>query len=493
MSTHLTTSTCVRALLCVRIGQRSLSLSLYCCIALYSCLQKKYIVSQSVASLLKDLWSTTCVCHSVSMYPVTPLICHFLLPLRLDTALLILGIVLGLHYATWYYDVVLSAMAGDRSDPEIAMQHCRSNVRNPALARFWAVMAQHGGPVAASRSRSKPLEQLDLDTMLAHARDSLLTSDGRVAIDAATRRHPDRIPPRVHQTYTHILTPEEYPYASKGPAAWAALAKAETGGMYTFWDDRAADAFLEAHFHSDVTTALRTLVPGAFKADLFRYCVMYVRGGVYADIDVRPRMKSLSDLLTPGTRLITPKQDGLCRCGLWQGFLAASPGHPVLLLAILLIVAQTEARMQPDTLALTFCPGPVPPGWDYDTHLYLTGPDLVGRALSTWLKNESCGTLTPSLVKNTTMGQRSYGYTHLLRQKGRVITMGTDDEATAREVADTPVLPDLAKRGSCPRYRWLWHTRRAYTDTGRLLGLDVRALLDAVGCTIGAIGKVFGL
>ena len=32
--------------------------------------------------------------------------------------------------------------------------------------------------------------------------------------------------------------------------------------------------------------AYDALIPGAFKADLFRYCVLFIYGGVYADIDV---------------------------------------------------------------------------------------------------------------------------------------------------------------------------------------------------------------
>lgn len=162
-----------------------------------------------------------------------------------------------------------------------------------------------------------------------------------------------------------------------------------------------------------VSAALRALVPGAFKADLFRYCVLYVEGGVYADIDVRPLVPSLSELLRPGIRLITPKQDGLCQCGVWQGLLAAAPGHPALLLAVLLIVAQAEARLQPDSLALTFCPGPVPLGWDKDTHLYLTGPDLLGRVISTWLQGESCGRLTPGVVSPDDISQGQLPLTFL--------------------------------------------------------------------------------
>lgn len=40
------------------------------------------------------------------------------------------------------------------------------------------------------------------------------------------------------------------------------------------------------HFPAEVKEAYDDLIPGAFKADLFRYCVLFIYGGVYADIDV---------------------------------------------------------------------------------------------------------------------------------------------------------------------------------------------------------------
>jgi mannosyltransferase OCH1-like enzyme len=37
----------------------------------------------------------------------------------------------------------------------------------------------------------------------------------------------------------------------------------------------------------EVLEAFDALVAGAFKADLFRYCVLFIHGGVYADVDMR--------------------------------------------------------------------------------------------------------------------------------------------------------------------------------------------------------------
>jgi hypothetical protein len=44
--------------------------------------------------------------------------------------------------------------------------------------------------------------------------------------------------------------------------------------------------FIEAHFDSEVLKAYDALKPLAYKADLGRYCLLYEKGGIYADVSV---------------------------------------------------------------------------------------------------------------------------------------------------------------------------------------------------------------
>jgi len=55
------------------------------------------------------------------------------------------------------------------------------------------------------------------------------------------------------------------------------------------FDDDDCRKFIHNHFDSSVVYAFDSLVPGAFKADLWRYCVLYIHGGVYLDIKYRCR------------------------------------------------------------------------------------------------------------------------------------------------------------------------------------------------------------
>ena len=53
------------------------------------------------------------------------------------------------------------------------------------------------------------------------------------------------------------------------------------------YDDADCREFIKAEFEPDVLEAYDQLVPGAYKADLWRYCVLYKTGGIYLDIKFR--------------------------------------------------------------------------------------------------------------------------------------------------------------------------------------------------------------
>lgn len=50
------------------------------------------------------------------------------------------------------------------------------------------------------------------------------------------------------------------------------------------YDDKMCRDFIRDHFHEDILWAFDKLNPGSYKADLWRYCVLYIHGGIYLDI-----------------------------------------------------------------------------------------------------------------------------------------------------------------------------------------------------------------
>ena len=57
--------------------------------------------------------------------------------------------------------------------------------------------------------------------------------------------------------------------------------------VYYLYNDADCRAFIRSAFPPDVVAAYDRLIPTAFKADLWRYCVLYKFGGVYLDIKYR--------------------------------------------------------------------------------------------------------------------------------------------------------------------------------------------------------------
>jgi mannosyltransferase OCH1-like enzyme len=57
---------------------------------------------------------------------------------------------------------------------------------------------------------------------------------------------------------------------------------------YYLFDDSDCENFIRNNFPRDVVNAYNSLIPGAYKADLWRYCVLYKMGGIYMDIKYKP-------------------------------------------------------------------------------------------------------------------------------------------------------------------------------------------------------------
>jgi hypothetical protein len=134
--------------------------------------------------------------------------------------------------------------------------------------------------------------------------------------------------------------------------------------MYIY-SDAECEEFIKDNFSNDVLGAFNSLIPGAYKSDLWRYCVLYVKGGVYMDIKIhsiptRPLFTTISswfctkDSSDPvcrpenivqsiqdtaiqqqtlfGTNAIFVQdgKEGSCYpIGVYNGFMASMPKNPV--------------------------------------------------------------------------------------------------------------------------------------------------------------------
>lgn len=153
------------------------------------------------------------------------------------------------------------------------------------------------------------------------------------------------------------------------------------GYSYQLYDDQDCRKFLEEEFGVEYVEAFDDLVPGAFKCDLWRYAMLFIKGGVYLDIDLK-ELVPLNQIISDDDRLVTAvdrKLPGTHGCELYQAFLAAEPRHPVIKLALEKSLKNVIARKEV-----------------YKQTLFdITGPTVLGRALNEYLGNDQVQNILP--------------------------------------------------------------------------------------------------
>jgi mannosyltransferase OCH1-like enzyme len=112
------------------------------------------------------------------------------------------------------------------------------------------------------------------------------------------------------------------------------------GFAYTLFDDAACAALID-RFGARVASAYARIGPGAFRADLWRYCELYANGGVYVDVDT-VCLGAVYDALDPTASLAVPVD--LDPTNLFNAFVAAAPEHPVMRMCIDAVVENVEAN-----------------------------------------------------------------------------------------------------------------------------------------------------
>ena len=90
------------------------------------------------------------------------------------------------------------------------------------------------------------------------------------------------IPLNIYQTWeTYDLPPKMVECVEK-------LKRSNPEFNYYLYDDNERRSFIKDYFNNDVLNAYDNLIPGAYRADLWRYCILYINGGIYLDIKFCP-------------------------------------------------------------------------------------------------------------------------------------------------------------------------------------------------------------
>lgn len=131
---------------------------------------------------------------------------------------------------------------------------------------------------------------------------------------------------------------------------------------YVLCDDDECRNLLLDNFGVNYANAFDSLIPGAFKCDLWRYAILYLYGGVYLDIDIKPILP-FREILSGNESFVSVADRSIMtmKCGMYQAFIGCTPRHPIMLYALQLSFANIVTRRNEifDSLSIT---GPIVAG-----------------------------------------------------------------------------------------------------------------------------------
>jgi mannosyltransferase OCH1-like enzyme len=109
---------------------------------------------------------------------------------------------------------------------------------------------------------------------------------------------------------------------------------------YQLFDDEDCREFIKNNFNVYVLEAYDTLIPGAYKADLWRYCILYKRGGIYLDIKYKPINHFKFITLTEKEHWVLDVDNN----GIYNAVMICKPGNEILRRAINQVVENVKKR-----------------------------------------------------------------------------------------------------------------------------------------------------
>jgi mannosyltransferase OCH1-like enzyme len=131
---------------------------------------------------------------------------------------------------------------------------------------------------------------------------------------------------------------------------------------YLFNDEECIQ-FIKDNFDQNVVDAYNSLVPGAYKADLWRYCILYIYGGIYLDIKYNCINNFKLINLTNKENFVRDAEDiymNMHNTNIYNALLITLPNNEILLKCINQIVKNVKNNY-----------------YGYNC-LYPTGPALLG-------------------------------------------------------------------------------------------------------------------
>jgi mannosyltransferase OCH1-like enzyme len=112
--------------------------------------------------------------------------------------------------------------------------------------------------------------------------------------------------------------------------------------QHFLYDDQECRDFISKNFDVDVLYAYDSLIPGAYKADLWRYCVLYKYGGIYIDIKYQCANGFKLIQLTDKEYYVKDREQN--RDGIYNAFMICKAGEHIMEKCINQVVENVRNR-----------------------------------------------------------------------------------------------------------------------------------------------------
>jgi mannosyltransferase OCH1-like enzyme len=113
---------------------------------------------------------------------------------------------------------------------------------------------------------------------------------------------------------------------------------------HELYDDKDCRNFIKNNFDADVLYSYDALVPGAFKADLWRYCILYKNGGIYLDIKYKCINKFKFITLMREEHFVKDREEVLKCPAVYNALMICKPGNIIMYQCINKVVEHVKLR-----------------------------------------------------------------------------------------------------------------------------------------------------
>ena len=230
-----------------------------------------------------------------------------------------------------------------------------------------------------------------------------------IPLDVYTCWHTKVLPPLMKQNYEKLI--------SDNPKM-----------TFHLYDENECREFIKQHFRSDVLDAYDSLIPCSYKSDLWRYCILFIKGGIYMDIKFQCVNNFRLIALTEQEHFVRDRDPP---GGTLTGLIVCKSGNNILFNCIRQIVNNVQTKFYGDN---ALCP---------------TGPNLLGNFSSKREKK-----MMSMYFENATANGRDNYYIALNRGlKNDIIILKMYDEYRDEQ--------KIYQKN--PYYANLWNEKRIYS------------------------------